>query len=70
MPWVRSWRRDFVRALAYAAALIWSVGTARAIEPYLEFVHALQQHGYGEMAVFYLESIHARPDLPEGLREQ
>ena len=37
---------------------------ASAGEPYLEFVHALQHEGYGELSLQYLESWKKRSDVP------
>ncbi|MCI0357648.1 MAG: hypothetical protein L0211_04070, partial [Planctomycetaceae bacterium] len=37
-------------------------------EPYVAFLRGLQNRGYGEQALAYLESIAAQPDLPEELK--
>ena len=39
-----------------------------ADEPYLEFLRGLQNRGYGEQALAYIDSIAVRPDLPEELK--
>jgi hypothetical protein len=43
-------------------------GIARADEPYIEFLKGLQDEGYGELSMLYLEQIKARPSLPEELK--
>jgi tetratricopeptide (TPR) repeat protein len=40
-----------------------------AKEPFVEFLRALQNRGYGEQALAYVDSIAARPDLPPELKE-
>jgi hypothetical protein len=45
------------------------IAPAAAEEQPLRFVHALQQHGYGDMAVDYLETLAKRPDLAPEVRE-
>ena len=42
---------------------------ASAAEDPLRFVHVLQQNGYGDMAVEYLELLAKRPDLPPEVRD-
>jgi cellulose synthase operon protein C len=44
-------------------------GSALAQEPPLRFVHALQQAGYGDMAVEYLNLLAKRPNLPPEVRD-
>ena len=44
------------------------VGSVRAEEPFLDFLHGLQEEGYGELSMFYLEQIKERPSLPEDLK--
>ena len=46
-----------------------TAGVAAATEDPLRFVHLLQQNGYGDMAVAYLEQLAARPDLPGKVRD-
>jgi tetratricopeptide (TPR) repeat protein len=50
--------------IALAAATLVS-----AAEQPLKFLHLLQQNGYGDMAVGYLEILAARPDLPQEVRD-
>ena len=42
---------------------------ATADEQPLRFVHALQEEGYGDMAVAYLKLLEKRPDLPADIRD-
>ena len=44
------------------------VRPAAAAEPFLTFLRALQQKGYGEQALAYLDQIAERPDLPADLK--
>jgi tetratricopeptide (TPR) repeat protein len=43
--------------------------SARAEEPYLPFLKALRDAGYGEAAVTYVEQLQQRTDIPVQLRE-
>src|SRR5262245_25671831 len=64
-------RRQLVRLLScfvFAAATL-GVGYVAAEERYLDFVHKLQQRGYGELAVQYLEKLNRAGEPPEELRE-
>jgi tetratricopeptide (TPR) repeat protein len=54
-----------ILAVALAAALC---GFAGAKEQPLRFVHALQDAGYGDMAVEYLKLLEQQPDLPPEIR--
>src|SRR5262245_31996854 len=54
-----------VACLLIAAALGRS---AAAGEPFVEFLHALHQRGYGEQALAYLDQIGERSDLPAELK--
>ena len=49
--------------LALAAAM------ASAGEQPLRFVHALQENGYGDVAVEYLKMLERQPDLPADIRD-
>ncbi|HZZ73749.1 MAG TPA: tetratricopeptide repeat protein [Pirellulales bacterium] len=63
------WR---LAALSIAAMLLpaaLAVPRAAAGEPYLEFVHALQRNGYGDLAVGYVESWKTRPNVPPAVLE-
>ncbi|MGD9720427.1 MAG: hypothetical protein AB7O59_06655 [Pirellulales bacterium] len=42
---------------------------ARAAEPAVEFLHAAQDRGYGEVAIAYLEQLRASGRLPQDLAE-
>ena len=46
-----------------------AAGVSPAQEQPLRFVHALQQNGYGDMAVEYLKTLKDQPDLPPEVRE-
>ena len=46
-----------------------AAGVSPAQEQPLRFVHALQQNGYGDMAVEYLNTLKDQPDLPPEVRE-
>ena len=50
------------------AVLALSTAACFAGEPYVDFLRGLQNRGYGEQALDYLETIAGRPDLPEELR--
>jgi hypothetical protein len=43
--------------------------SAAAKEPYARFLHALQENGYGDVALEYLDRVEKRDDLPPALRE-
>jgi hypothetical protein len=43
--------------------------SAAAKEPYERFLRALQENGYGDVALEYLDRIEKRPDLPATIRE-
>src|SRR5262245_10984212 len=57
----RSW------LVALACGLLIARGGA-AGEPYVEFLRKLQEKGYGEQALAYLDQIADRPDLPADLK--
>src|SRR5262245_54608736 len=61
----RSLCRGCLLSLSIAAT---GGGWCLAKEPYLEFLRALQQRGYGEQALVYLDQIANRPDLPQELK--
>ena len=44
------------------------VSNGSAEEPFHDFLHGLQEEGYGEMSILYLEQIKERPSLPEDLK--
>jgi tetratricopeptide (TPR) repeat protein len=46
-----------------------SIGLVAAEERYLDFVHKLQEKGYGELAVQYLEKLSRAGEIPDDLRE-
>lgn len=55
---------------AVALCLGWLIAApASAGEPFLEFLRALQDKGYGELALVYIDSIAARPDLPVEMKQ-
>ncbi|MEK6258743.1 MAG: hypothetical protein AABP62_08985 [Planctomycetota bacterium] len=43
------------------------VGSGRAEEQFLDFLHGLHDDGYGELSVLYMNQIKDRPGLPEEL---
>ena len=53
--------------LALAALFAPSLGMAR--EPFAEFLRALQQRGYGEQGLAYIDQIAERADLPTEIKE-
>ena len=46
-----------------------AAGVSPAREQPLRFLHALQENGYGDMAVEYLKMLKDQPDLPPEIRE-
>jgi tetratricopeptide (TPR) repeat protein len=58
-----------VIGLALLAGLLLAGPAAADDGREMEFVHRLQQRGYGDMAVYYLDSIAKRADLPDEIRE-
>ena len=59
-----------VQHFALAVFLVFGVlaGSSRADEPFLRFLHGLQEIKHGELAAHYLNMIKDRPDLPENLK--
>ena len=53
----------------FSAILLALAATAVADEQPLRFVHALQDGGYGDMAVAYLKMLEQQPDLPSEVRD-
>ena len=49
--------------------LAWLPAAARAEEPVLEFLRAAQDHGYGEVAIAYLEQLQSTGRLPPALAQ-
>lgn len=64
MPRIR-----LVIALALLAIVPCAGRPSDAAEPYVEFVHRLQERSYIDMALYYLDSLEARPELPALVRE-
>ena len=58
-----------IAVLLASVLTLWTAGVARAAEEPLRFVHLLQQNGYGDVAVDYLEILAAQPDLPDNVRD-
>jgi tetratricopeptide (TPR) repeat protein len=55
-----------IATLSLLAALTLGLGAAAAQDSPLQFLHALQEHGYGDMAVQYMKSLEKQLDrLPE-----
>jgi len=50
-------------------ALIFSPGAVSAGDGSLQFLQALRENGYGDMAVEYLRILDKRPDLPKEVRD-
>jgi len=46
-----------------------AAAAAKAGDPPLPFVHALQENGYGDVAVEYLKMLQRQPDLPAEVRD-
>ncbi len=63
MKLLRTLTTVFVAALAALSAL------AYAEERHLDFLRRLQEEGYGELAVEYVEQLEKTPDLPDDVRE-
>lgn len=63
-------RMNLLRVVLGSTCLL-LVGTARlsAVEPVADFLHGLQDRGYGEMAVNYLETLKAANKLPPDIVE-
>jgi hypothetical protein len=51
------------------STLVLALSGAVADEQPLQFVHALQENGYGDMAVEYLKMLEQQPDQPAEVRE-
>ena len=49
--------------------MVAAASAALAQEQPLRFVHALQENGYGDMAVEYLKTLEKQPDLPPEIRD-
>jgi tetratricopeptide (TPR) repeat protein len=60
-----SWRFIVLALLAVGVAPPF----APAVEPYLEFVRGLQEKGYPDVALDYLDLLDARKDLPPKIRD-
>lgn len=56
-------------ALGASFAFLILAPSAFAEEPFAEFLHGLQQRGYGEQALHYIEEISQRSDVPVELRQ-
>lgn len=52
-----------------AVVLSFNAGVATAQEPYREFVAALRNRQYYDMALFYLDQLAARPGVPDDVRQ-
>ncbi len=61
--------RRIVRLLSVCLCGVCFTDALRAAEPPLEFLHALQQNGYPDLAVTYLKSLQASKKMPDVLRE-
>lgn len=48
--------------------LAWPWGPAGADERYVDFINRLQEHGYHDLVVEYVERVRRRPNLPEDVR--
>ena len=59
------------RLLAGVVLTVWivSAGTARAVEPYLEFVQGLREQGYHDFALLYLDQIAAKENTPAKIKQ-
>ena len=44
------------------------VSSAAAVEPYLDFPRCFALHGYGEIAIDYVNQLRTRPDVPEDIK--
>ncbi len=53
------------------SAIVFALAAASTVadEQPLRFVHALQENGYGDMAVIYLKMLEQQPDLPSEVRD-
>lgn len=60
--------RVFV-ALGFLTAAALGAGEALAQDPPLPFLHALQDHGYGDMAIEYLKLLEKQRAVPPEIRE-
>ena len=56
-------------AIFYTLLLVSAAGHATAQEKPQQFLRALQENGYGDMAVEYLKILEKQPDLPADLRD-
>jgi len=64
-----SYRSTLIAALLLAGSWLLAPGSlCQAGEPYLAFLRGLQNRGYGEQALAYLDSIAAQSDLPEEIK--
>ncbi len=63
----RSIRLPLVLSVCAAMAIV--VRVSPAAERHLEFVHRLQQRGYVDVALDYLDWLETRPNLPSEVRE-
>ena len=63
---LRRLSRHFILTGSVVAALVVSVGKAE--EQYDEFLQGLRDKRHGELAIYYLEMVKDRPDLPEDLK--
>jgi len=61
--------RHFIIALLAVCSLPAAKSRCVAGEPFVDFLRALQQRGYGEQGLAYLDSVANRPDLPAELKE-
>ncbi|HZZ72195.1 MAG TPA: hypothetical protein VFE24_08070 [Pirellulales bacterium] len=52
------------------AILLWGAGSrARGADRPLDFIHALQEAGYGDTAVEYMQTLEQRKEVPQDLKE-
>jgi len=64
---MKTLRSLFVMSALTAGCL--SAHPAAAQDADLEFIHAMQDQGYGDVAVDYLKMVQKRKDLPDAIRE-
>ncbi len=58
-------KRYLLPAAAMAALVLLGTHSARAVNDPLEFLHALQENGYSDVGVEYLNLLKSRPDAPK-----
>lgn len=62
-------KRLCIFTIALSTLLLVPAGAAQAADDSVRFLHALQENGYGDVAVEYLKSLKDQPDLPAELRD-